>query len=86
MSTFNKEITYPGAVMSPCKGCGDRTPGCHGSCKAYKEWAEDDRQKRAAHRERVAAAKEFDNYTVEHVIKMREKSYEGSMLRRRTGP
>lgn len=26
--------------MPPCKGCTDRHEACHGSCDAYKEWAE----------------------------------------------
>lgn len=24
--------------MPPCKGCKDRTPGCHDNCKRYSEW------------------------------------------------
>ena len=24
--------------ISPCKGCPDRHPACHGSCEKYKEW------------------------------------------------
>lgn len=29
-----------GAVrdMSPCKGCKDRIPGCHGKCDGFNEW------------------------------------------------
>ena len=26
--------------ISPCKGCTERNPGCHGSCDRYKEWKE----------------------------------------------
>ena len=26
--------------ISPCKGCPDRYPGCHGSCEKYKEWSD----------------------------------------------
>lgn len=25
-------------MTSPCKGCTDRHPTCHGACDAYKEW------------------------------------------------
>ena len=24
--------------VSPCKGCTERTPGCHDHCERYKEW------------------------------------------------
>ena len=24
--------------IPPCKGCADRTPGCHDKCEKYKEW------------------------------------------------
>ena len=24
---------------SPCKGCTSRSPGCHGKCVPYQEWA-----------------------------------------------
>ena len=24
--------------MSPCKGCTNRSPTCHGSCEEYKAW------------------------------------------------
>ena len=25
---------------SPCMGCTNRSPACHGSCEAYKGWLE----------------------------------------------
>lgn len=27
-------------MISPCKGCEKRHPGCHGECDAYKTWSE----------------------------------------------
>lgn len=30
----NKRSSYP----CPCKNCGDREVGCHGSCEAYRSW------------------------------------------------
>ena len=26
--------------VSPCKGCTDRHPACHGSCEKYNNWVE----------------------------------------------
>ena len=31
---------------SPCKGCDERTHGCHGICTAYKKWKAEDKQNR----------------------------------------
>lgn len=30
--------------VSPCKGCGKRRSGCHGTCEAYQEWAKKRRE------------------------------------------
>ena len=30
-------------MMSPCKYCDSRHPGCHGDCEVYKGWAEERR-------------------------------------------
>ena len=30
--------------VSPCKGCADRSPGCHDRCDKYRAW-KDERQK-----------------------------------------
>ena len=34
----------------PCKGCGDREVGCHGTCETYGEWP----KKHRANMERIA--------------------------------
>lgn len=31
-------------LMAPCWKCRKRQPGCHGSCAAYKQWAEKTRR------------------------------------------
>ena len=31
-------------MMSPCKGSGQREPGCHGICKAYQQWVKRERE------------------------------------------
>lgn len=28
-------------IKPPCGGCGRRTPGCHSSCAAYREYTEE---------------------------------------------
>lgn len=29
---------YTGPKQSPCLGCKDRSPSCHGSCRLYAEY------------------------------------------------
>lgn len=31
-------IDGPVRDMSPCKGCPEKQPGCHGDCQDYKDW------------------------------------------------
>lgn len=31
----------PQQKMTPCWGCGDREPGCHGKCAAYHAYRSD---------------------------------------------
>ena len=40
----------------PCRGCGERFPGCHSECrKGYKEWSEYKKEEKRALREEDAA-------------------------------
>lgn len=31
-------------LAAPCLDCEKRQPGCHGTCEAYKQWAESARR------------------------------------------
>ena len=33
--------------VNPCKGCEERTPECHASCKKYLDWSEERAKERA---------------------------------------
>ena len=41
---------------SPCYGCADRAPGCHGRCEAYMEFDRQNRARREACNRATAAA------------------------------
>lgn len=36
MIKFNRDYQYK--AVSPCKGCKDRSPTCHGECEKYIEF------------------------------------------------
>ena len=38
MIKFNRDYQYK--AVSPCKGCEDRSPKCHGTCEKYLEFTE----------------------------------------------
>lgn len=46
------------AIESPCRGCGDREPYCHSSCKRYKDFRELIDSKKA----KIFAQKQVDSY------------------------
>lgn len=49
--------------MSPCKGCENRTPTCHGKeCVAYTEWAANRRQETIKTNQSKAALSHMYNY------------------------
>ena len=33
-------------IKAPCKDCADRVVGCHSTCDKYKDWKEQDRQRK----------------------------------------
>lgn len=36
------------SIISPCKGCVERVPGCHDKCKSYRQWkSQHDNEKKA---------------------------------------
>lgn len=34
-----KPTTSPTLIRCPCKGCGKRSPECHGKCEEYLDWS-----------------------------------------------
>ena len=68
-------------MMSPCKGCEERSAECHGTCERYAEYravheAEYERRKFASewiymHRERVEAVSRTNRRRLQRKGKMR---------------
>ena len=59
---------------SPCLGCADRVPGCHGKCEKYQGWRAEVMKARVKYPEQGEAYK----YMVDKVTKkMRRRKYNG---------
>lgn len=49
-------------VQSPCRGCGERSEGCHGRCSSFRAYrAEQDAQYQAA-REAIRGNMDYIHY------------------------
>ena len=53
----------------PCKGCPDRTPGCHENCDRFKTW----RDERNAVLERKRQANEQTAYAYAYMFRHKRK-------------
>lgn len=56
-------------LSAPCKGCGDRSASCHGSCGKYRAWTDD----RRALLDLRLAAREADEIQIEAIYKIKRK-------------
>jgi len=50
--------------LNPCHGCGLRTEGCHGSCKAYLNWKIELKISREELYKKRHEVYELDHYTL----------------------
>lgn len=55
----------------PCKGCGERSPGCHGFCSYYKEWKEHHIARETNIRHKKFLEKEKNTYQIEAVRRVK---------------
>ena len=46
-------------MICPCKGCADRTVTCHGVCRRYQEWKEENNKKNAWLRDQQSVTSEY---------------------------
>ena len=50
--------------MAPCKGCSDRTAGCHGNCEGYAAWVKE----KEAINDKILSNKTTENLSKETAI------------------
>ena len=47
---------------NPCRGCGERRVGCHGTCQRYLGWAEAREHYRNGKRDEAARRRDMTEY------------------------
>lgn len=57
----------------PCKGCTDRSAGCHGKCEAYLSWHEQHVAKQREIRSKIEAENITNAFYIESGIRIRKE-------------
>ncbi len=66
--------------MMECKGCTERTPGCHGHCKSYIEWSENRLKTKAI----ISKNRKADIHYISYAIGENNRMKKGEIMSKST--
>lgn len=60
-------------ITAPCKDCPDREIGCHGKCKKYTLFTEENEREKQRRQTYLREGSEYDKFHREMIIKTKRR-------------